>query len=286
MGIYDRDYNRAGRSEQEYSGGSMMGTLTPAVKWLLIINFVVFVIDAIVLPKVIYGGGQFKLLEFYGSILPDNHQHALQLWRLITYQFLHGDVFHLVFNMLALYIFGPFLEGAWGSRAFIKFYLICGAAGGILYSLLVLAGVMPAGMMVGASGAIYGVTAAVAYLFPRQRILVMGIIPMTMRWLVVLFIISSFLGLVRGENVGGELGHLTGLGAGFVYVLYKPWVTNLRMHRQKGAWSEKVDKEREFLKEVDEILDKVHREGMQSLTWHERHVLQEATRREQQNAQR
>lgn len=284
MGIYDRDYNRPEGYEQQYAAGGTMSGLTPVVKWLLIINFVVFVLNKLVLPSLVPGGDKITALDLYGSILPDSTARALQLWRLISYQFLHAGVGHLVFNMIVLYFMGPFVERAWGSRAFLKFYLICGATGGLVYTGCVMAGLLPAGFMVGASGAIYGVMAAVAYMFPRLRVMLWGIVPMTMAWLVVLMIIISFVTMATGHNIGGELAHLSGLGAGFVYVLYKPWVTNLRMRHEKGAWVRKVESEREFVKEVDAILDKVHREGIGSLTGHERHMLQEATRREQENA--
>lgn len=282
MGIYDRDYSRPSSNEQGYTAGGVLGGLTPVVKWLLIINFVVFVVNSLVVRADPRTG--LTILDAYGAVFPITPMFALQLWRLVTYQFLHAGVGHLVFNMIVLYFMAPLVERTWGSRAFIKFYLICGAAGGLVYTALVMLNVMSPRVMVGASGAIYGVMAAIVYTFPTLRVLLWGIVPMTMSRLVVLLVIISFLTIAFGHNVGGELAHLTGLGVGFLYVLYKPWITNLRMKHQKGAWSQKVDKEREFLKEVDEILDKVHREGMQSLTWRERHTLQEATRREQQNA--
>jgi membrane associated rhomboid family serine protease len=284
MGIYDRDYNRPDGYEQGYAPTGGMGGITIAVKWLLIINFAIFVINALIFPPLDPESRiRATLLDFYGAIFPVNAVYAIQLWRLVTYQFLHAGVGHLVFNMLVLYFMGPLVERSWGSRAFIKFYLICGAAGGVVYTLMTLANITAPGIMVGASGAIYGVMAAVAYMFPHLRVLLWGIVPMTMIRLVILLVIISLLTIAFGHNVGGELAHLTGLGAGFLYVMYKPWFTKFRMEHHKGSWSRKVEQEREFLKEVDEILDKVHREGIQSLSWHERHVLQEATRREQQN---
>jgi membrane associated rhomboid family serine protease len=286
MGIYDRDYNRPDGFEQGYAAtGGMggMGGITPAVKWLLIINFAVFVINALIFPS-LDPEQRITALDMYGSIFPVSGVYAIQLWRLVTYQFLHAGVGHLVFNMLVLYFMGPLVERTWGSKAFVKFYLICGAAGGVVYTLMVMLNIMGPGIMVGASGAIYGVMAAVAYMFPQLKVLLWGIIPMTMIRLVILLVIVSLLTIAFGHNVGGELAHLTGLGAGFAYVMYKPWVKKMRMEHQKGAWSSKVDQEREFLKEVDRILDKVHHQGIQSLSYHERHILQEATRREQQNA--
>jgi membrane associated rhomboid family serine protease len=284
MGIYDRDYNRPESYEQQYTTGGTLSGLTPVVKWLLIVNFVIFVANALVFPSIDPESGHLTLLDLYGSVFPATPVFALQLWRLVTYQFLHGGVGHLVFNMLVLYFMGPFVERAWGGRAFIKFYLICGAAGGFLYTSLVMMKVMQPGVMVGASGAIYGVMAAVAYMFPRLRVLLWGIIPMTMIRLIILVVIISLLTIAFGQNVGGELAHMTGLGVGFLSVMYKPWLTNLRMKREKGSWTRKIEQEREFLKEVDIILDKVHRDGIQSLSAREKHILQEATRREQQHA--
>jgi membrane associated rhomboid family serine protease len=274
MGIYDRDYARP-THEQHYSMGSGIRGMTPVVKWLLIINFVVFIVAHLIpdLGESIY---------IYGSVWPKSLSNAIQIWRVISYQFLHADVMHLIFNLLVLYFMGPFVERTWGSKAFLKFYLICGAAGGIVYTVLALANVLPVGPMVGASGAIYGIMAALAVMYPQMKILLWGIIPMTMVRLVILLVIVSLITIAFGSNVGGEAAHLSGLAMGFLYVKYKPWVTQRRMERKKGAWQHKVNQERAFRQEVDRILDKVHREGIHNLSRREKNILQEATRREQE----
>jgi membrane associated rhomboid family serine protease len=276
MGIYDRDYSRPAH-EQYYSMGSGFKGLPPVVKWLLITNFVVFIL-AYLIPAL----GEY--LYYYGAVLPTGIGNMLQLWRVITYQFLHGGVWHLVFNLMVLYFMGPFVERQWGSRSFLKFYLTCGAAGGVVYTLLVLLRVLlPAGMMVGASGGIYGVMAALAMMYPQMRVLLWGIIPMTMVRLIILLVIVSLITIAFGSNVGGEAAHLSGLAMGFIYVKFKPWLTKFRMERSKGAWAKKIERERSFQSEVDRILDKVHREGIHSLSNHEKQILQEATRREQED---
>jgi len=119
---------------------------------------------------------------------------------IFTYQFLHGDVMHLVFNLLVLYFMGPFLERTWGSKAFLKFYLICGAAGGVVYTVLALFGILPAGSMVGASGAIYGVMAALAILYPQMKVLLWGVIPMTMVRLIILLVVISLITIAFGTD--------------------------------------------------------------------------------------
>ncbi|MEN8126521.1 MAG: rhomboid family intramembrane serine protease [Planctomycetota bacterium] len=273
MGIYDRDYSRPQQSQYHAMGSGVRG-IPPVVKWLLIINFAIYMVANLV-PAI------GEPLYDYGSVFPKTFANAIQPWRIITYQFLHGGVFHLVFNLMVLYFMGPFVERSFGSRAFLKFYLICGAAGGIVYTLLARFGILEIGSMVGASGAIYGVMAAVAIMYPRMRILLWGIIPMTMFWLVILVIVMSFLNIAAGTNAGGEAAHLTGLAMGFLYMKYKPWITQHRMKRQKGAWTQKVERERNFQSEVDRILDKIHREGIGALSNREKQILQEATRREQ-----
>jgi membrane associated rhomboid family serine protease len=248
--------------------------MPPVVKWLLITNFVVYLVANLIpdLGNNIY---------YYGSVFPASIINSIQLWRLVTYQFLHGGLMHLAFSLLVLYFMGPFVERSWGSKAFLKFYLICGAAGGIVYTLLALLGILQVGPMVGASGAIYGVMAALAMMYPQMRVLLWGVLPMTMIRLVILLVIVSLLTIAAGSNVGGEAAHLSGLAMGYLYVKYKPWLTRFRMERQKGAWAKKVQQERDFQIEVDRILEKVHQEGIQSLSSRERQVLQEATRREQ-----
>jgi len=258
-------------------GGGFRG-MPPVVKWLLIINFAIYIVA--VLTRDSLGAAIYS----YGAVFPVSLSNSLQIWRLFTYQFLHdpNSIWHIVFNLMVLYFMGPFVERAWGSRTFLKFYLICGAAGGVVYTLLARFGILDIGPMVGASGAIYGVVVAVAVMYPRMKVLLWGIIPMTMVWLVVLVVIVSLMNIATGTNAGGEAAHLTGLAVGFLYVKYKPLLTRLRMERHKGAWAKKVEQERNFLSEVDRILDKVHREGINSLSDNEKRILQEATRREQQ----
>jgi len=284
MGIYDRDYSRPNAYEQQYSIGGGFRNLPPAIKWLLIINFAVFVIDNLFFSDLVPENPhiRFTKLDQYFSVFPTSTWMSLQIWRVITYQFLHANLSHIVFNLFALYMFGPFVERTLGSRAFLKIYLISGAAGGLLYTILARLNILSIGPMVGASGAIYGILAVVAFMFPKMRVLLFFVIPMTLSWSVVLVIILSFLFIFNGINAGGEAAHLTGLAVGYVYVKYKPLLTAWRMRRNKNAWGQKMQQQMRFQQEVDRILDKVHKEGINSLSNKEKQILQEATRREQQ----
>jgi membrane associated rhomboid family serine protease len=273
MGLYDRDYIRESWEE----GGSLRLGETfrrmSVVKWLLVLNFAVFVLC--ISPKL------FKLLFQWGAVWPETFVQTVQLWRLITYQFLHWNAMHFLFNMIVLYFFGPILEHQWGSRTFLRFYLVSGAAGGVIYSLLVLLGILEAGPMAGASGALNAVLMAVAILYPKMLVFIYGLIPVRIGFLVGIMLILSLMKFAAGQNAGGEAAHLTGLAAGAVYVLYKPWFTRLRLTRKKQHWQRRIEQERQFEAEVDRILEKVNREGLQSLTAKEKQTLQEATRREQ-----
>jgi len=276
MGIYDRHY-----SQDDYGSGQQVYQMRPSlpsgVKWLLIINIAVFVVCMLVRPVA-------EFVYYWGSVYPASWGFIAQVWRLVTYQFLHdlGGIGHIFFNMLMLYFFGPLMEQLWGTRRFVKFFLTSGAAGGVVYSLLAAFGVLQPAMMVGASGGLYGILGAVAILFPQMRVYIFGIVPMSMRAMAIMTVIISLLFFAAGNNAGGEAAHLTGIAVGAAYVLYQPWLTTLRMKRNKGRWAQKIETERSFEAEVDRILEKIHKTGITSLTEREKETLREATRREQQ----
>jgi membrane associated rhomboid family serine protease len=275
MSIYDRDYQRADQSRMEYfSSGGPFANLPPMTRYILIVNVAVFMLTFLIPPL-------HRWINLLFSVYPVNYWSALQVWRLITYQFVHHDFFHIFFNMLGLYFLGPLIEGFWGSRLFLRFYLISGAMGGIVYTLLALFGVLPAGPMVWASGAIYGLMAVAVVMFPRMRVYLF-IIPMNILTMVGLLAIISAMNFLSGTNAGGEAAHLTGLGVGLFYVYVKPRLTALRMSRSQSAWQKKIKQQQDFEVEVDRILEKVHQSGIGNLTAKEKKILQEATRREQQ----
>ena len=184
--------------------------------------------------------------------------------------------------MLILYFFGPMLEKMWGSKKFVKFYLICGACGGILYTLLVMVGYMGSGYLVGASGAIYGMLAAGAVLYPNMRVYFLGFFPIPMKALAIILVVMSLLGVMRGDNQGGQAAHLAGLAAGAVYMLWPRW-QQAKKNRQpeRIKWESKINQQRTFQADIDRILDKVHRKGISSLSRKEKKMLREATKREQ-----
>ncbi|MHC4544299.1 MAG: rhomboid family intramembrane serine protease [Planctomycetota bacterium] len=280
MGLYDRDYTQADFESGHRYGPRMrmaMPKITPVVKWLLIINVAVFLLSFLIpaLGAIIFN---------WFSVYPATIGMSLQLWRQITYQFLHAGPWHIFWNMLVLYFFGPMLERHWGSNKFLTFYLVCGAMGGLLYPFLVLVGWLGAAPLVGASGSILGMLAAGGILFPNMMVYVWGVIPVKLRILAIIFAAISIISLLRPDqftNAGGEAAHLGGMVAGAVYVFSQSWRDKLKLRFRTGAWEKKMTTQRNLQVEVDRILEKVHSGGIQSLTTKEKRILRQATRAEQ-----
>ena len=280
MGIYDRDY-----SHDNYGGSRgprmrlAMPSVPPVVMWLLLINGGVFLVSVMIPPL-----GKFLYASF--CVFPASLGLSLQIWRMVTYQFLHLGFWHLLWNMLWLFNFGPTLEQLWGSKKFLIFYLACGAIGGLVYPLLVLMGILGVGTLVGASGAILAVVAAVALIFPYRQIVVMFVFPMQLWLLAVIAACMSLAFFFQGDNAGGQAVHLGGMAAGAVYVLWPKWRKGVQTKSRTVQWESKINRERNFQAEVDRILDKVHNQGIASLTRKEKKMLREATQREQQQRDR
>jgi membrane associated rhomboid family serine protease len=228
-----------------------------------------------------------------------------ELWRLIGFQFLHADLFHLMFNMIALFFFGPLIEQVLGGKRYLAFYLLCGVAGGLMYLILNLAGYVWVGSLglpvipgllfnatgtplIGASAGVFGVLVGGAFLSPNVKVLVFFIIPMrlaTMAWvLIIISILSIFFGT---QNAGGEAAHLGGAIAGFGFIRhpdrlhrffdwlgrFDPTSSNFRVKPSRVAAHPRTD-------EIDRILGKISREGLHSLTNREKKLLQGASQRD------
>ena len=278
MGLYDRDYSQYNERASYFdrpAGGFSFSRITPVVKWLLIINAGVFVLT-VVSPRL--AGFAWEWLSVY----PLSIGRSLQLWRLITYQFLHdtGGFSHILFNMICLYFLGVMLERTWGSRRFLRFYLICGATGGIVYPLLALVGWLDKAPLVGASGGILGMIAACAILFPNVRVLVFFMFPVRLVIVALVLAAIAVLTLIRPDqflNAGGEAAHLGGMVAGAAYVLSQSRGTQFWL-RIKHRFGRKREISHQNLQvELDNILDKVNRSGIHSLTRREKRVLKQAT---------
>ncbi len=134
-------------------------------------------------------------------------------WTLVTYMFLHAGVSHLFWNMLALYFFGPRLEARIGSRRFIGLYVASGVAGAVA-SL-----VTPYALIIGASGAVFGVMLGYAHFWPRDPIYLFFLLRIEARWLVLLMTAVALWGGLSGSASGiANFAHLGGFAGGFLYL--------------------------------------------------------------------
>jgi membrane associated rhomboid family serine protease len=164
-------------------------------------------------------------------------QISVQLvWQLFTYQFLHGGVFHLVFNMLALWMFGSPLESDWGTRRFLRYYFICGVGAGIcdLVLNLIVGGRAPT---IGASGAIYGVLLAFGVCYPEQTVLMNFLFPIKAKYMVMIYAAIALYGSMGTMNSGvSNIAHLGGMAVGFVYLKSRMPRMNLRLPDFQGVY--------------------------------------------------
>ncbi len=187
------------------------------LKWLLIVTTAVFVLQAIL--GISHINSSF-LQNF--ALVPAQVVQTFAVWQLFTYLFLHGGPMHLLWNMLALWMFGAELERTWGTRRFLTFYFLCG---GIAAATEVVAAYLFGGIYVptiGASGAVYGILAAYGVLFPDQTILFGFLIPMKTKYFVMIIaaviLYESFGAVAGGQGAVAVVAHLGGLVAGYLLI--------------------------------------------------------------------
>lgn len=152
---------------------------------------------------------------------------------------------------------------------------------------LAMLGILDVGFMIGASGAILGMLAACAILFPHIKVLFYLFIPMPIRYVAILFIaVGLFVIFTGGYNAGGEAAHLGGMAAGAGHVLLRDRIDRLVSRIKAYIWHKQIDKAAELEQEVDRILQKVHDHGIHSLTWREKAILRKATELERRRVGR
>ena len=185
----------------------------PGVKWLLLSNVAIFILGFFAQLVQL----DAPLISLY--LVPAEVVRNFKVWQLVTYMFLHGGFFHILFNMLALWMFGTELERIWGTRYFLKFYFVTGIGAGaltVLVSLLPFTGLQFANI-IGASGAIYGLLLAYALYFPDRPILLV-VFPVPARIAVaILGAIALFSSLSEAGGVANAT-HLGGLLVAYIFL--------------------------------------------------------------------
>jgi len=289
---YRYDDDRADRYYAPSGGGGFGSPMTPAVRWILGICIVVFLVQVII-------GGPGSRAEWIMThvlgFVPSLAVGHLWLWQFVTYMFLHASFWHIFLNLFFFWMIGGAVEQGLGTRRFLWLYLLCGIAGAVAQALVAVVspayGDVPT---IGASGAIMGVTAAVAVLYPDAVILLFFILPIRMRYFPWVLIFFQIMGLSSAARGGGEnvayMAHLAGLGAGYLFMRWHQgfsWSASrfyykIKNRLRRSSLSQKIthiSDEEKYREEVDRLLDKIFKEGTTSLTEKEREFLRKQSER-------
>lgn len=228
--------------------------MTPAVQWLLAANVLVYFLQLTIVPD----AAMMRTLGFSYAGLTERP------WTIVTYMFVHGGFWHLALNMYGLWLFGTRVEHAWSSAAFTRFYLLCGL-GAWLAELVFFRD----GLLLGASGAVFGVMVAYAMRWPDDELLLYFVIPIRIKWAVVLF---AGLSLAMGiGSAGGGVAHFAHLGGMATAYIYLRWMQGApSLDALRGRMSQAPDiaddepppraiprprpRERERMPESDEVV--------------------------------
>lgn len=195
------------------SGYSWANYFPLAVKWLLISNTGIFVL-CVLLPARIVS----QWLGWF-ALSPDMVLKQFAIWQLVTYMFLHGGIGHILFNMLALWMFGMDLERDWGTKRFLKYYFLCGIGAGICDVLVnALMGNFNT-RTIGSSGGIYGLLLAFGVLYPDRIVLMSFLFPIKAKYFVMIMGAIAFLNSFGSAGNGvSNVAHLGGMLFGYAYL--------------------------------------------------------------------
>ncbi|MDH5720823.1 MAG: rhomboid family intramembrane serine protease [Spirochaetia bacterium] len=276
--------------------------ITPAVKGLIIINVVIYIVQFIS-SLVMQDYGASNQIQDIFSLDPKIIVNKFYFWQIFTYQFLHSqrDIMHILFNMFALWMFGSELEEKWGKKFFTRYYLVCGTGAGVFIFLIpVLLGQVEFALpTIGASGAVYGILLAYAVYWPDRYLLFMFIIPVKVKYFVlVMGLVSFYFTLQTTGTAGGisHVGHFGGLLTGYFYLFYlvkkknhphphsftDKWnfIKRYKTAKKRREWQKKEQEKYDMMhmeEKIDAILDKISRHGIKSLSAYEKKFLRKAS---------
>ncbi|MFA5833784.1 MAG: rhomboid family intramembrane serine protease [Bacteroidota bacterium] len=298
-------YNRPGNFYRpSFFGGFQF--FPPVIKGLLIANAAVF-LGMVFLGNFRIGDFYFEQF-FFQSFALWPLGAGFGFWQLFSYMFMHASFTHILFNMLALWMFGMELEHVWGSRKFFIYYLLCGFGGG-LANLLIAPMFTSVGPTIGASGAVYGILLAFGMMFPDRPIYMYFLLPIKAKYFVVMYMAFEVFSVGSMDGVA-HFAHLGGALVGFLYLMADGYHfgSSYRAPRQEeniftrmtgfgkqpqrdknysdvseakvfDIFENQKKEEKQAQVQIDEILDKISKNGYQSLSDEEKKILFEASKK-------
>jgi membrane associated rhomboid family serine protease len=318
MGLFNKQQDRYRNYDLRYHRPSMFGGFAffpPIIKYLLISNVAIFLFQYFILPSFNVAGqpASYVFLKYFALNPLGSTLFPFYPWQLITYLFMHGGFLHIFLNMFALWMFGMELENIWGSKKFFIYYMTCGIGAGLANLFIAPLFTNMNMPTIGASGAIYGVLVAFGMMFPERPIYIYFLFPIRAKYFVLIYMAIELLS-VGSSNGIAHVAHLGGGVVGFIYMwlstrtdfssflqsLKKPkeTPTSRQHYTYSNKYYEKYNydpddvsdaqyhvnendkKENEVSQErIDEILDKISKEGYKNLTEEEKRILFEASKK-------
>jgi len=254
--------------------------ITDGIKFLIITNVIVFIITLVEPFRSIF--------VYYFGLIPYHTWSKFHIWQPVTYMFLHGGFFHVLLNMFGLWMFGTELEMIWGKKEFLKFYFVTGIGAGIISVIIQPTSTIP---IIGASGAIYGILLAYGMRFPERVVYIYGLFPIKVKYLVLIFGGIEFFSSITPSTDGiAHFAHLSGMIIGYFYLRYFmknnyfgrnnfglkdiPKMLNDLIVYFKAKKKNRSEKKNSQM-EIDDILEKLSKEGYDKLTKEEKDKLAE-----------
>jgi len=275
-------YHRHGNNIRYGSGNIRPRLFKGAIRNIIIINVAVFIVMNLPPVETVEN---FFLLTF--GIVPKFVWSRGFIWQPLTYLFIHGGFWHILMNMFVLWMFGTEIENYWGKKEFYKYYFITGIGSGLITLLFGLNSTIP---VVGASGAIYGILVAFALMFPNRYLYLYLLIPIKAKYFVIFIAVVTFFSTITpGTSNISHLTHLGGFLIGFVYL--KRWqissfvrskfpnirikipIRRVRKTSKDEEVIKKYDTDETFKEELNLILDKINRDGYDTLNEEEKRTL-------------
>ena len=294
--------------DRSYIRDGIFQRVWPATVILMVVNGAVFVLQEIL---GFYAPASYQSLMRALALSREGLSHG-HVWQLFTFQFLHGGMMHLLFNLMGIFFFGRLVEDRLGKAAFLKLYFLSGVVGGLLQGTLGLAIPVYFGApVVGASAGVYGLIMTSALLEPHGVILLFFVLPMRMKYFVAIAgAIALFYILVPAEPGIAHAAHLGGMLGALAFMRWRSWMEAFRPVREQRqpvlrprellpVSGEKRSLRQRFRKnpdaevssaefisrEVDPILDKISQHGIHSLTPREREILEAARTKMEKRSQ-